>query len=139
MTHKKAALITASLFFILWLGILYAGADHPPPPGFVLVILIDLAASAVIYLRVPVYLNWYINHKKYRLLRICLEGLLAGLMVGMLMILLPGSRQPGFTPTQLDRFIWLAVLGLVGMANAVFVYFLGTVINKVTLNIKHHP
>ena len=30
MTHKKTALITASLFFILWLGILYAGADHPP-------------------------------------------------------------------------------------------------------------
>lgn len=44
--HKRTALLNAFLFFMIWLAILYAGADHPPPPGFVFVVLLDLAGIA---------------------------------------------------------------------------------------------
>ena len=36
--HKRIALLKAVIFFVLWLALLYAGADHPPLPGFVAVV-----------------------------------------------------------------------------------------------------
>ncbi len=42
--------------FVFRLVVPYAGADHPPP-GFVVVVLLDVAAGRV-YGRVPVYLAW---------------------------------------------------------------------------------
>ena len=54
--HKLAAFLNAFIFFLFWLVVLYAGADHPPPPGFVALVLLDLAVAALVYWRVPVYL-----------------------------------------------------------------------------------
>ena len=55
MTDKLASVAIALAFFVGWLTILYAGADHPSPPGFIVVILMDLVAAFVVYRRVLVY------------------------------------------------------------------------------------
>ena len=41
---RRIALLSAVIFFLFWLAVLYAGADHPPPPGFIAVVLNDLVA-----------------------------------------------------------------------------------------------
>jgi len=47
MTAKRIGLILALAFFTIWLFILWAGADHPPPPGFVRVVLLDAVAAGL--------------------------------------------------------------------------------------------
>ena len=43
--RRARALALAAGHFLLWLGVLYAGADHPPPPGFLWLVALDLVAS----------------------------------------------------------------------------------------------
>jgi hypothetical protein len=57
----------------MWLGILYAGADHPPPPGFIVVLIIDLLSSLVVYFRIGNYLKWLQEGKKYSFLFVILR------------------------------------------------------------------
>lgn len=78
--HKLVALLNAVIFFLFWLVVLYAGADHPPPPGFVAVVLLDLAAAALVYWRVPVYWTWLATHGSRALPLVVRDGLVAGLL-----------------------------------------------------------
>jgi hypothetical protein len=55
--HQKTALWVAGVFFGIWLLAL-AIADFPPPPGFLVLVLILLACALLVYLRVPVNLRW---------------------------------------------------------------------------------
>ena len=48
----------ALTFFFAWLAVLLAGADRPPPPGFLLIVLFDAIAAGGILCRVPHYLRW---------------------------------------------------------------------------------
>lgn len=78
--HKLAALLNAVIFFLFWLAVLYAGADHPPPPGFVFVVLLDLAAAGLVYWRVPVYWMWSRARGSRALPLVARDGLMAGLL-----------------------------------------------------------
>ena len=122
MWPKKIALINATLFFLVWLVILYAGADHPPPPGFVLLILFDLLAALLVYLRVPTYINWSNDRTKHRFFYVILDGLAAGFGFALLAIFLPASGEPGVNPSVADYLIWFTILGAIGVANAVVIY-----------------
>ena len=66
--HRLAALLNAVLFFLFWLIVLYAGADHPPSPGFVAGVLLDLIAAGLVYWRVPIYLAWIASRRRNALL-----------------------------------------------------------------------
>ena len=129
MTHKNTALTTAVGFFVIWLGVLYAGADHPPPPGFILVIIFDLAAALIIYFRVPVYIDWQITRKTNRLIQVSFEGFLAGIVIALITALTSGG-EPGVPLTPIDKIIWFAVLGTVGVINAVSVYYFSVLLSK---------
>ena len=92
--RNKLALIIAAGFFLFWLTVLYAGADHPPPPGFILVVLYGLACSVVVFLRTRTYIDWISAQKKKRLLRVFADGLAAGLVMALIAILASGSGEP---------------------------------------------
>lgn len=130
MNQKKIALSIAAAFFFGWLGILLAGADFPPPPGFVLIVLIDLLAAIVVYWRVPTYLDWSRTRRTYRLLQALGEGFAAGLLVALVAMLSPSSGEPSVQPRWVDRLIWFAVLGSVGALNAVAVYGVSAYLSK---------
>ena len=133
MAHKTIAKIIAIPFFIFWLIVLWMGADHPVPPGFIIVALIDLAAAFVVYWRIPTYLQWHIDEKPLRLLRVLADGLAAGVVIAIFMMLLPGTGDPSAPdPTLIDHLIWVMVLGFMGMFNSTLVYGIVTVIERLT-------
>lgn len=101
---------------------LYAGADHPLPPGFWRVVLLDAAAAGIVYWRTPVYAGWCATGRRSRALRAVLEGFAVGIVVaGLLMLFNPGG-EPGIGPSWRDRSIWFGVVGAVGAVNAVLVF-----------------
>lgn len=133
MEHKTIARIIAIPFFIFWLIVLWMGADKPVPPGFIIVALIDLAAAFVVYWRIPTYLAWHVEEKKLRLLRVLADGLAAGVVIAIFMMLLPGTGDPSAPdPTFVDNLIWMMILGFMGMFNATVIYGIVTVIERMT-------
>ena len=127
MTERQSAVAIALAFFFGWLGILYAGADHPPPPGFLIVVLIDLVAALVVYRRVPVYAAWARTRRPRRWLRALLEGAAAGLIVAGFALLLPIGGEPSVQRSAPAMLIWFAALAAIGAANAVLIYALSAV------------
>ena len=119
-----------SLFFVAWLVVLLAGADSPPPPGFLAVVLIDLAAAFVVYWRVPVYVAWAETRRPRRWLRAAVDGSVAGVFIAGLALLLPFGGEPSIRRSATDVLIWCAVLAAVGAANALVIYGVSTVVAR---------
>lgn len=123
---KTHALVSATGFLILWLAVLYAGADHPPPRGFLWIVLLVFVCSLVVYWRVPAYVAWAHTRRPGRLLRAALDGLIAGvtvaLVAALMAALIPGGGEASVTPSAADRAVWFGVLAAVGAANSVAVY-----------------
>ena len=130
MNKRKIAFVVASGFFFIWFGILYAGADHPPPPGFIWIIILDLVCSLVVYFRVSTYIDWSTTRKKYRLFHALLDGLSAGIVVAIISILIPSEREPHVPLVLIDYLLWFAALGAVGAANAMLVYGISAYLSK---------
>lgn len=122
------AIAIALAFFFGWLAILVAGADHPPPPGFIALILFDLAAAFVVYRRVPVYAQRARARRPRRWLRALLEGALAGLIAAGLALILSGIL-PVDDQTSMQRpapavLIFVTVVAAVGAGNALLIFAL---------------
>jgi len=127
MTEHRRIAITLG-FFIFWLVILYAGADHPPPPGFLIVVLFDLLAAMGVYFCVPAYAAWSRAHRPHHLLRVAAEGAAAGLLLGLITLLLPLGGEPTVpSPGRIEYLIWFIVLAGVGAINTLAVYALSRI------------
>ena len=127
MNSKPPALI-AIAFFVIWIAILYAGSDHPPPSGFLWLIPLVSVCAVAVYLRVPVYALWSSSHRPGRIRRVLLEGIAAGIVVGLIALLFPSTREPTLATKRIaDILTWLAVLAAVGTANAGVIYVLASV------------
>ena len=131
MSTKFIARWGAIGFFLFWLLVLLAGADFPPPIGFIWVILLDTAAAGLVYYRIPIYTNWSINRKRGRVWRVLLDGLAAGVVFAILTVLFGGGGEPSLPPLGfIDYLIWTVVLGVVGMINATGVYVIISLLNR---------
>ena len=113
------------------MGILYAGADHPPPRGFLWVIPFDAVAAWIVYRKVPIYIEWSREKKRHRVFRALLEGLAAGLVFAFVARLIPGTGEPSRPPPGWgDIMIWFGVVGTLGSANAFGIYFLSALMAR---------
>jgi membrane protease YdiL (CAAX protease family) len=127
MNSKRPTLI-AIAFFVIWLAILYAGADHPPPRGFLWLLPLVGAGAIAVYLRMPVYAAWSRSRQPFRLFRVGLEGVAAGSTVGVITLLLPLTGEPSIPSRRnVDMLIWMVVLMTLGIANAIVVYGLASI------------
>ena len=121
-TYRHAAITISGAFFAGWFAVLLAGADRPPPPGFIAVVLIDLVAAVVVYRRVPVYVAWARARRPGRWLRALLEGAAAGLIVAGLAWVLPFGGEPSIERSTTAVLTWFAVVTTIGAANALLIY-----------------
>jgi len=112
------------IFFGIWLLLALAIADFPPPPGFGLLVLILLACALLVYLRVPVYLRWWAEGAKGRVLRVARDGLLGGGAVALLSLLSP--VEPSIQPGLSDRLVGIGLLTCLGVVNALAAYAFGS-------------
>lgn len=120
--HKrKIAVINAIVFFIFWLLVLLAGADKPPPLGFLWIVLTTALCAAVVYWRVPAYIQWHRDRHPHRWWRVVGDGIVAGLVVATPFIL-TGSGEPSMMMRPVDYAIWFAVIAVVGLFNSVVIY-----------------
>ena len=127
MNKRKLAALNGVLFFCFWLLVLYAGADHPPPAGFLGLVLFIVLCALLVAWRVPAYVDWYLAHKQHALVRVLFEGLIAGLCAGLIAMLFSMSDgtfggEPSVTPTGIAILTWFVTLGIIGLLNALFIY-----------------
>lgn len=132
MIGKYSRGFIAAAFFLIWVGILYLGADHPPPVGFLWLVLGCCLAATAVYLRVQVYADWSVNRRKGRFLRVLIEGCIGGLVFALMLFLFNGNGEPGANPTWIDVVIWFLVLTAVGAVNAIAVYVGVVLVNRLT-------
>jgi hypothetical protein len=118
--QRRAAAIAVG-FGLAWLLILLAGADHPPPPGFLWLLPWLALAGVIVWRRVPAYAAWRTEAWPWRVPRVLAEGLLVGLALGLAALALHAPAGP---ERLTDRLIWLAVLAALGAVNGVVVYLL---------------
>ena len=125
MKLDRPALSLAAGFFLVWLCVLYLGADHPPPRGFLWLVVLALVASVLVYLRAPTYAGWHAARRPLGVLRVLRDGALTGLAFGAVTLLFSMARLGsaaalGWEPV----LIWLVVLTLAGAMNTAFLYAL---------------
>ena len=126
---RKVAWINAVGFFVFWLLVLLAGADKPPPVGFLWVVLVVALSAMVVYRRIPTYIQWSQTQQRGRLLRVAMEGLLAGLVVATPFALFGGSEPS--VPMQPIAYVgWFAALGFMGVLNSLTLYVINAVLAR---------
>jgi hypothetical protein len=121
---KRRATVIAVAFAVAWLLILLAGADHPPPLGFLWLLPMLLVGALLVYWRATAYAMWKSQSRPWRVGRVIAEGMVAGLVVAIVLRAVPWSGEPGIRVSATGTFIWLVVVGAIGSANAFVAYFL---------------
>ncbi len=116
--------VIAAGFCLAWLLIALAGADRPPPVGFLVLLPVFLVGGLLVYWRIPAYADWKSQSRSWRILRVIAEGTAAGLGFAIALHAFPWSGEPGIRPSGIHAFIWLAVLGALGATNALIAYHL---------------
>jgi hypothetical protein len=126
--NARSRLLIVIVFFVLWIAVLYAGADHPPPRGFFTLLMPLVAACALFfYWRIPAYADW---SRSGRIARVAVDGIIAGAVVAGIVMLL-STGEPTITPGTIDRLIFVAVLAGVGMLNVLLVYAVVKILDRV--------
>jgi hypothetical protein len=110
--------IIASAFGIVWLAFMLAGADFPPPRGFVVIAIGLVTLVVVLGLSLPSL--WQVQERRgwFGVLWICI-GLGAG--IGMALAVLfafQGSGEPSRpSPSTAEITIWIVIVTVVGAVN----------------------
>ncbi len=127
--RRKTAAVFAIFFFLFWTLVLLAGADKPPPLGFLWIVLAVVVCAVVVYWRIPTYIDWQCTKRSGRFWRVILDGFVAGLLVA-LPFALAGGGEPSVTPQASDYVIWFIVVGLMGVINSVGLYSASTFVYR---------
>ncbi len=119
---KRRPWVVAGSFGVVWLLLLLAGSDRPPPPGFAIVLGILLVLVAVVAVAIPRL--WQVQREKGARRVLALSTVL-GAVAGLLIasgFALGGSGEPSRPEMSLqDIVIWLCVLTVVGAVNGALV------------------
>ena len=113
---------TAVGFGLVWLLVALAGADHPPPLGFLWLLPVLMAMAGLVYWRWPHYARWKAQAAAWRALRVTGEGAVAGVALA---VVLGACRTPAMQapqPSAVDVGIWFLVLVMLGIGHAWLVY-----------------
>jgi hypothetical protein len=124
MSSKRRALALSITFALAWLVVLLAGADHPPPVGFLGILPFIAFGATLVYWRAIVYACWKAQSQPRSMLRALAEGAIAGLAFAAAISLLPWVGEPSVRPSAASFVIWLGVASTIGSLSALLVYLL---------------
>ena len=110
--------------------ILLAGADFPPPVGFLWLVIVVAACAAVVYWRVPTYIDWHRTQRPGRQWRVLLEGIAAGIVVAV-PFALRGIVEPSITAQPVSYAIWFAIVGFMGAINWTVIYAINALVIRI--------
>lgn len=122
-TARLCAIAAFGTFSLLAL----AGADWPPPPGFLILEALLATLSVVVYIRVRSRLA--ASRSGRRVPVAALEGILAGFAFGLVFIA-TRAGDPDITISPRDHAVWLSVLAAVGGVSAQALWVLAVRIDR---------
>lgn len=109
-----------------------AGADFPPPPGFIVVVMLGVALGAAVGRFLPGLLErWDRAGAGSALGRAAAIGLVASLAVWAGIWLLPGGGEPSVTVDTASLMVGFVMVGVAGMVGAVAVVAGGRLLDRV--------
>jgi hypothetical protein len=124
MSSKRRGLVISVVFAIVWLFMLLAGADHPPPVGFLALLPFLGFAALLVYRRAIAYAGWKASAKPNSMFLALIEGAGAGLAIAAAISVLPWMGEPGVRFSTEAFGIWLGVASALGSLSAALVYLL---------------
>lgn len=108
---RRPAWVCAAIAFGGTSLLALAAADWPPPAGFLLLEVMLAALSGVVYIRIRSRLAARARGRSIPVA--ALEGVLAGLFVGLLFLAVHGG-DPDIRPVAGDHIVWMSALAVVG-------------------------
>ena len=117
----------SSVLFVLAMA---AGADRPPPPGFVLVIAYGVLLGVVVWRALPLLLDlWDARGAGPAIGRAALAGFLAGLALWALTSVI-STGEPSIDVDPAARLIGFTVVGAVGALGATTLTWTGRLLDR---------
>lgn len=130
MKIRRLSRVLAIAFSGTWLVILLAGADRPPPPGFLWVVLLDGITGYLVYRGIPVYALWVRNRERWRKRRVLAHGAVVGLAFALFVQVAPKDDIDRPSHSVAEVLAWYGIVGTVGVVNAFAVYGVGAWIGR---------
>lgn len=126
---KKRNFIIAAGFFVFWMLALFLIADFPPPAGFIWLVPLVAFCAFVVYMRVSSYMRWALAGRKGRFFLALLDGLLAGLVLALLIVLQdPGQGE--IQPQLFDYIFIFVIMIFLGMLNSSIIFAISAAMTK---------
>lgn len=113
---NRPALVCALVGFGATSALALTGADWPPPIGFLWLEALLAALAVIVYFRVRSRLATGARGRRNP--PAAFEGFVAGLVSGLILLLVRSPGEPDITPTSVDNLIGFAVVGLMGAVAA---------------------
>lgn len=123
---SKIKITEFNLFFLVWAAIMFAGANFPPPKGFVNIVILILILDVFQHF----YLCWLLPRLNKQNTFILNLGLFATVQiaVALMMISLSGKFYPG-------TIVWIAIIAVVSVLYGSFFWVANWMIVKKKGNI----
>ncbi|SHK38755.1 hypothetical protein [Desulforamulus aeronauticus] len=128
MSNLKVIRINTILFFCGWTAILLAGADFPPPIGFLWLVLLTAILDFIQYKYLQKFLPHLLERKKNLFAKNLLFFTIGGAVVSVLC--LAEQYKITFGMSIPDIITWIIVLTTVGAIYGVFFWFFNILLLK---------
>lgn len=109
---SRTASVCALVGFGATSALALAAADWPPPVGFLWLEALLATLAVIVYVRVRSRLTSRAQGR--RNLPAAFEGLVAGLVSGLILLFSISHGEPDVTPTSVDNLVGFAAIGFAG-------------------------
>ena len=121
MSDRAIATTCSVALFVVATAVAFAGADKPPPLGFLVLVAALGALSVTAYLRLLAHLRALGARRWGRFGRVALEGLVGGSALATVLVL-TSAGEPSVAPGPADLAVWFLVAAAAGSLGAMMVW-----------------
>lgn len=127
--NKKIIKINVTTFFFLWIIIFLAGADKPPPIGFLWLVFLILILDIALYLYLKRFLVKLQNNTKWIFAKNLFCFFLVAIIVSVLTIVSRINLMLALQPNEL--LLWVTSIIFAALINAICLYVFNIFLIKI--------